>query len=195
MLTVVWDVDDILNDLMHQWFHHAWLAEHPECPIAFSGLSCNPPHTVLGVDRSDYLESMDRFRRTERACTMAPNPEILGWFREEGHRFRHIALTARPLETAPDVAHWVMRHFGAWVRCFGVVPTRTEPGVPIYDQTKGEYLAWLRRGDILIDDSTDNILQAAALGLRTLQPGQPWNKSTATVPQVLQALSQMAGES
>lgn len=195
MLTVVWDVDDILNDLMHQWFLHEWLAEHPNCRISFGELTCNPPDTVLGVHRSEYLASMDRFRKTERACNMTPNPEVLKWFHDQGHRYRHIALTARPLETAPDVAHWVMRHFGAWIRCFGVVPTRTEEGVPVYDRSKGEYLAWLGLGDVLVDDSTDNILQAASLGLKTLQAAQPWNNSTLTVPALLQELSRMAGES
>lgn len=195
MLTVVWDVDDILNDLMHQWFLHGWLVEHPTCRISFEELTCNPPDTVLGVHRSEYLASMDLFRKTDRAYNMTPNPEVLRWFHECGDRCRHIALTARPLETAPDVAHWVMRHFGAWIRCFGVVPTRSEDGVPIYDRTKGEYLSWLGKGDVLVDDSTENIHQAASLGLKTLQAAQPWNKSILTVPALLRELSRMAGES
>jgi hypothetical protein len=195
MLTVVWDVDDILNDLMFQWFTYGWMAEHPDCTIAFSGLTANPPHAVLGVERSEYLESMDRFRRSERACNMIPQADVLDWFRERGGEYRHVALTARPLETAPDVAHWVMRHFGAWIRCFGVVPTRTDAGVPVYDRTKGEYLAWLGRGDVLVDDATENILQAQALGLKTLQATQPWNNSTMTIPALLRELSQMAGDS
>jgi hypothetical protein len=195
MLTIVWDVDDVLNDLMYQWFVYGWLAEHSDCRISYAELACNPPHDVLGVDRSEYFSSMDIFRRSERACNMVPNPDVLTWFREQGHRFRHIALTARPLETAPDVAHWVMRYFGAWIRCFGVVPTRIEEGVPAYDRTKGEYLAWLGRGDMLVDDSTDNILQAESLGLQTLQAAQPWNNSNLTMTTLLQQLSQMTGES
>lgn len=195
MLTVVWDVDDVLNDLMVQWFHHGWRVEHPECAIAYKGLTSNPPDAVLGVERSEYLASMDRFRRTERGCNMAPDPDVLRWFQDEGHRFRHIALTARPLETAPQVAHWVMRHFGAWIRCFGVVPTRTEPGVPTYDRTKGEYLAWLGRGDVLVDDSSENIQQAASLGLRALQAAQPWNQSPLTIAALLRELTATAGES
>lgn len=195
MRTLVWDVDDILNDLMVQWFSHGWLAEHPDCPISFKGLTSNPPHTVLGVERAAYLESMDRFRRTERALNMTPNGEVLAWFREHGHSFRHLALTARPLETAPDVAHWVMRHFGAWIRCFGVVPSRPENGVPVYDQSKGDFLAWLKLGDALIDDSSENILQAESLGLRTFQPAQPWNNSSLTIEKVLEQLTQLAGES
>jgi hypothetical protein len=195
MLTVVWDVDDVLNDLMYQWFVYGWRVERSDCGISYAELTGNPPHDVLGIDRSEYLASMDVFRRTERACNMAPNPEVLTWFREHGHRFRHLALTARPLETAPEVAHWVMRHFGAWIRCFGIVPTRTEEGVPVYDRSKGEYLAWLGRGDVLVDDSTDNIVQAESLGLRTLQVAQPWNSSTLTMTGLLQELSRMAGES
>lgn len=194
MLTVVWDVDDVLNDLMYQWFVYGWLPEHSDCRITYAQLTSNPPHDVLAVQRSEYLSSMDVFRRTERACNLAPNPEVLAWFREQGHGFRHIALTARPLETAPDVAHWVMRHFGAWIRCFGVVPTRTAEGVPVYDRSKGEYLAWLGRGDLLVDDSTDNILQAQSLGLKTLQAAQPWNHSKLTIPALLLQLTRMAGE-
>jgi hypothetical protein len=195
MLTVVWDVDDILNDLMYQWFHHGWLAEHADCRLSYAELASNPPETVLGVERREYLASMDSFRKTERGCNLTPNPEVISWFREQGDRFRHIALTARPLETAPDVAYWVMQHFGAWIRCFGVVPTRVVEGIPPYDRSKGEYLAWLGRGDLLVDDSTENILQAASLGPKTLQPAQPWNNSTLTIPALLQELSQMAGES
>ena len=115
MLTVVWDVDDVLNDLMYQWFVHGWRAQHPECVISYEELTTNPPHEVLGIGCADYLSSMDLFRKTERARNMSPRPEILTWFCEEGGRFRHIALTARPLETAPDVAHWVMHYFGPWV--------------------------------------------------------------------------------
>lgn len=194
MLTVIWDVDDILNDLMHQWYHHGWLAEHPDCGLAYNELTRNPPHAVLGVEAAEYLESMDRFRRTDLAKGMAPNPEVMAWFQRAGHRCRHIALTARPLESAPDVAWWVMHYFGAWIRCFGVVPSRTVEGVPVYDRSKREFLEWLRLGDVLIDDSTDNILQAASLGLKTLQPAQPWNSSRLSIRAMLEQLSQWAGE-
>jgi hypothetical protein len=169
------------------------MKEHPECPLSFAELAHNPPHDVLKVDPKEYLSSMDVFRKTERARYMCPNPEVLTWFREQGFRFRHIALTARPLESAPDLAHWVMRHFGNWIRCFGVVPTRTETGVPVYDQTKGEYLSWLGRGDVLVDDSPENSRQAALLGLKTFMVAQPWNNSELTMDALLHQLSEMAG--
>ncbi len=175
MLTVVWDVDDVLKDLMFQWLTHGWKIEHPGCRPRYEELTANPPHEVLGVSREEYLASMDAFRKMDLALEMRPNPAVLAWFGNHGRRFRHIPLAARPLETAPDVAHWVMSHFGTWIRCFGVVPTRTTDGAPMYDRSKAECLQWLKQGDVLIDDSIENLSQAACLGLQTLLYRQPWN--------------------
>lgn len=192
MLTIVWDVDDVLNDLMHQWFTFCWLPKNPGCKIKYAELSGNPPDESLGISRDTYLASLDAFRKTDRAINMQPNSEILTWLHEHGSQFRHIALTARPLETTPDVAHWVMRHFGAWIRSVGVVPTRTAADVPVYDRTKGDFLKWLRCGDILIDDSAENERQAKALGMRTLLYPQPWNSSEHTVTTLLKELTDLA---
>ncbi|HXS77038.1 MAG TPA: hypothetical protein VN753_12730 [Terracidiphilus sp.] len=192
MLTIVWDVDDVLNDLMLQWFHHAWKPEHPECTLSFDDLLHNPPHKILGTEREDYLASMDQFRRTGRGLELTPNPGILDWFVQHGQTFRHIALTARPLETAPDVAAWVMRHFGTWIRCFGVVPSRANGGAPVYDRSKIDFLKWLGCGDILVDDADENIRDAVSLGMRTFQIAQPWNKSTLTSAALGSKLSDLA---
>lgn len=192
MLTIVWDVDDVLNDLMLQWFHLGWKAEHPDCRLRFAELTRNPPHEVLGIAREEYLASLDLFRNTDAGQHLSPNPEILQWLIERGDRFRHIALTARPLETAPAVSAWVMKHFGAWIRCFGVVPSRSISGEPVYDRTKGDFLKWLKCGDILIDDADDNVRDAESLGLKTFQVAQPWNKSTLTIARMVSQLSDLA---
>jgi hypothetical protein len=194
MLTIVWDVDDVLNDLMYQWFTHFWLAAHPDCLCRYADLNANPPHEALGVSREDYLASLDEFRRTDIALNMRPNPEILNWLRSNGSRFRHVALTARPLESAPDVASWVMRNFGTWIRTFGVVPMRAGESVPIYDRSKAEYLKWFRSGEILVDDSTENIDHGRALGLKTLLYPQPWNGSSLSTKTLLQTLTNWADE-
>lgn len=192
MFTIVWDVDDVLNDLMFQWFTHCWLERTPDCSVTYSELSQNPPYEALGISGSTYLNSLDLFRRTDRALNLQPNSDVLEWMRRHGSKFRHIALTARPLESAPEVAHWVMKHFGAWIRNVGVVPTRTVDNVPVYDRTKGEYLKWLRCGDIMIDDSIENVTQAQSLGLKTLLYPQPWNNSIFTVATLLKELSDLA---
>jgi hypothetical protein len=192
MLTIVWDVDDVLNDLMHQWFTHSWLPAHPDCHCRYADLSANPPHQPLGTTREEYLSSLDEFRKSERAQDMAPNQQILNWFSSYGPRFRHVALTARPLESAPNVASWVLRHFGTWVRTFGVVPTRFAENEPIYDRNKAEYLKWFGCGNILVDDSTENIRQAEEIGLRALLYPQPWNNSTLSNENLLQTLGEWA---
>jgi hypothetical protein len=192
MLTIVWDVDDVLNDLMYQWFHLGWKREHMGCAKEYSDLSENPPHDALGTTREEYLASMDAFRRSEAGVKLTPNAEVLGWFAAHGSRCRHIALTARPLETAPDVAHWVMRHFGTWIRCFGVVPTRNVEGVPLYDRGKGDYLRWLGKGDVLVDDARDNLKQAAEMGMKSFAWPQPWNDSRMTTAEILGELQALA---
>ena len=123
---------------------------------------------------------------------MAPNPQILKWFRSHGARFRHAALTARPLDSAPDVASWVLRHFGTWIRTFGVVPTRFAESEPVYDRNKVEYLQWFRSGNILVDDSMENIWQAEQLGLKALLYPQPWNNSTLSNAKLLRTLGEWA---
>lgn len=192
MLTIVWDVDDVLNDLMYQWFTFCWLTENPGCNITYAELSGNPPEKALGIARETYLASLDRFRRSDRSINMQPNTAVLEWMREHGGRFRHLALTARPLETAPDVAHWVMRHFGSWIRAVGVVPTRAAADVPVYDRTKGEFLKWLSCGDILVDDSKENVKQAQGLGMKAVLYPQPWNDSALTVTTLLKELTELA---
>src|SRR3954453_23108544 len=106
MLTIVWDVDDVLNDLMRQWFTQCWMNERPGLRIAYGELIDNPPDAVLGISREEYLISLDQFRKTERASAMEPSRAVLEWMQQHEHKFRHIGLTARPLGTAPSVAEW-----------------------------------------------------------------------------------------
>jgi hypothetical protein len=194
MNTIVWDVDDVLNDLMYQWLMHGWIREHPECETEYSMLTENPPLAALGATREEYLASLDTFRRSDAGIHLAPNPMVLLWFERHGSQFRHIALTARPLETVPELAAWVMRHFGNWIRCFGVVPTRAVEGIPIYDLGKGDYLRWLQKGDVLVDDTRENLKQAAELGLRVLTWPQPWNDSTQDIADTLNQLTEMTND-
>jgi hypothetical protein len=191
MLTIVWDVDDVLNDLMRQWFEREWLLNHPDCALGYQDLKFNPPHSILGVERQVYLDSLDRFRAAPVASQMTPNGEVLSWFREKGSRCRHIALTARPLSSAPDAAGWVMRHFSHWIRCFGILPSRPDSDVPIYDRTKADFLGWIKAGDVLIDDTLENRAYAAAAGIRTLAFPQPWSRSQQSVSELLRELTHM----
>lgn len=189
MLTIVWDVDDVLNDLMSCWFHQTWQREHPESGLTYRDITENPPHRILGMHLDAYLESLDEFRASEAARAMTPRPEIVEWFHSHGPNFRHVALTARPLENTPHLAEWLFRNFGAYIRVFGVVPTRWQNSEPVYDTNKAEFLEWLGKGDLLIDDSPANIAEIQRLGVRGVLYPQPWNSSPLSVAATLQTLT------
>ena len=194
MKTIAWDVDDVLNDLMRTWFERCWLPSHPDCPISHNQISENPPHALLGVSKSEYLASLDDFRLSEIAREMVPVPEVLAWFHQHGEHFRHIALTATPLCAAPASAAWVMRHFGRWIRSFHMVPSpRQGEQIPVYDESKEDFLRWWGRVDILVDDNPLNVASAQALGIQAILIPRPWNQSQLTLAEALDVLTSLAG--
>jgi hypothetical protein len=192
-VTIIWDVDDVLNDLMLAWFTETWRPTHSDCALEYADIAENPPDRVLGITRSEYLESIDEFRISEAARLMTPNPAILEWLSQHGSRCRHIALTARPLMSAPHAAEWIFRHFGTYMRAFGVVPTRLPAGSPVYDRKKVEFLQWFGDASALVDDSAENISAAQAAGIEGILYPQPWNSSANTVTDVLERLSFLVG--
>jgi hypothetical protein len=190
MQTIIWDVDDVLNDLTREWFMAQWLPEHSGCAVRFEELTRNPPHALLGTTEQDYLTSLDSFRLSDAGRDLPPNREVLAWFEQEGARFRHVALTATPLMNAQHAASWVLRYFGRWIRTFAFVPS-PRPGDPpsAYDRSKKEFLAWWGRADILIDDSPSHTAAAAQLGIRTFLVSQPWSRGGEPMGDILEALN------
>ena len=191
MLTIAWDVDDVLNNLMEAWLGEAWKPRHPECALSYSEITENPPHYLLGVPESEYHSSLDAFRLSDRARVLKPNPVIAEWLRAFGSEYHHIALTARPLESAPQAAEWTFRHFRTHIRAFAVVPARLPSDVPGYHRNKSDFIQWLGKVDILIDDSEENIVAAQKVGIHGVLYPQPWNSATGTVQTVLESLNQL----
>ncbi len=100
-VTIVWDRDDVLNDLTRCWLEEWWKPAHPTCKACYADLTENPPHRVLGVSLEEYLASLDEFRLCDQAAEMDPVPEVSAWFKQYGHLHRHMVLTATSLDTAP----------------------------------------------------------------------------------------------
>jgi hypothetical protein len=177
MMTLIWDVDDVLNNLMGQWFETVWQPTHRDVNLRYSDLSVNPPHEILGVPLTDYLESLDTFRR-ERYAVQEPLPEVREWFQAHGTSCRHVALSAVPVSCASFTAEWVFRHFGVWVQTFAIVPSpRDTVSDTARPKTKAEYLQWLGHGDVLVEDNDQNLKAAAELGLRSVAIPRPWNQA------------------
>ena len=191
MKTVVWDVDDVLNDLMRNWFSNAWRPAHPECVLSYDEIRENPPHRVLGVPLQTYLDSLDAFRATE-GPKLEPVGEVLEWFRAHGHKARHMALTAVPLRAADISAAWVLRHFGKWIRSFNVIPSpRLDETLPAYDQSKRDFLSWSRRGDIMVDDNVTTINDIQSSGIQTVLWSRPWNGNARSTAEHLHLMTRL----
>lgn len=189
MRTIAWDVDDVLNDLMRLWFEQAWLPSRPGCLLQYEDIKENPPHHLLGISLEEYLQSLDAFRFSGAVGQMMPRPEVLNWFHNYGGQFRHIALTATPLRSAPISAAWVTHHFGCWVRSFNFIPSqRQDEYIPTYDYSKDSFLRWWSKVDVLVDDNAINVNAARALGIQGMLMPQPWNQSKLTTAETLSQL-------
>jgi hypothetical protein len=193
--TIVWDIDDVLNNLTKKWFETEWLLVHSDCPLVYPQLTANPPHGLLGVSKEEYLESLDKFRLSPGAAAMVPDKILLDWFLEFGDRYRHIAMTARPRDSVYPAIKWLLDHFGEWFQNFSFVPSeRPEQTSRQPDRNKGDYLAWLGKADYFIDDNTENYLAAKELGIRSFLVSQPWNKSDLSLGDILRIIPERSGE-
>ncbi len=193
MITIAWDVDDVLNNLMFEWFKTTWKKSHPECNIVYEDLSENPPHRILGVSKEHYLKSLDAFRADSPFNQMIPVLQVKEWFAHHGHQFRHIALTSVPFFVASKSAKWVLTHFGQWIRTYHFVPSyRVTCKIPVYDQTKQEFFKWIQQIDYLVDDNEDNIKEAESVGVKGILFPRPWNpEKSKPVETILSFLSSL----
>ena len=192
MITIAWDVDDVLNDLMRCWLFDKWLAEHSDCGLTFEQITENPPQRIIGCSLEEYRQSLDDFRLSKACSLMQPNQEILAWFNEHGHKARHIALTSVPIKAAHISADWVIRNFGSWIRSFNFVPSlRNNEQAPDYGNSKADYLRWLNKVDVLVEYSDGNIHEAKESGIKGILLKKPWNKGSLSVKAVLTEINRL----
>lgn len=192
MLTLIWDVDDVLNDFMRYWFEQWWQPKS-DSKLCYEELVSNPPHDILGISLEEYRNSIDVFRLSNLFAQMPPNPEIKNWFLNYGHLFRHIALTAAPRLAAAASSSWVFKHFGDWIRIFTFIPSeRTGQNLPAYDLTKADYIKWFNKADVFIEDNEANIKEINKLGIRSFIVSRPWNSSATKINEILREINQIA---
>ena len=194
MATIVWDRDDVLNDLMRCWLEDCWKPSHANCKVSYSDLVENPPHRILGVSLEEYLTSLDEFRLSEQASEIKPVSEVLDWFRRYGQSHRHLVLTSTSLRTAPAAAAWTFRHFGPWIQSFHLVPSLRENQPRSWHGTdKGAYLAWLGKGDVLVEDSVSSLESAKRYDIAGVLIPRPWNGNSGSIRDALERLGAAVG--
>ena len=187
--TIVWDVDDVLNDLMRRWLEDGWRATRPSCATTWEQVAENPPHRLLDTSLDAYLDSLDEYRLAV-AAALEPDPLVLDWFERHGPNYRHSALTAVPLSAAHVSAGWVMRHFGRWVRAFAVAPsTRASSARASGDMSKADVVSWLGGADLFIDDNPRHVDAARAAGATAVLVPRPWNGAPGTTASALAELT------
>jgi len=197
-MLILWDVDDVLNQLMDEWLSF-WKNSQPhETPATqISQITKNPPNQILGISIEEYLASLDEFRNSDLGRNLSPNPKVLHWFEEFGDKYVHFALTARPKETMPTQAAWIYEHFGKWIHSVvSVNPSR--PGLECSGHrvfsNKASFVQWLDKPTVLIDDSEENIRTAKEHCQTVLLFPQPWNSSNQTAEELLLKLNQVPQE-
>lgn len=172
---IVWDVDDVLNNLTYEWFDEFETLNRTG--ITYEKLSENPPDRLLGISRESYLESLDDFRM-RRITSLKPVEETMQWFIRHGNKFRHAALTATPFRCAPASAQWVIKHYGNWIRTFHFVPSpRKDDQIVRYHENKLELLSEIAEVSLFIDDSKTNLILAESAGINSLAFPRPWNRN------------------
>ena len=85
MVTIVWDVDDVLNDLMYQWFTHCWL-RGPGCKLSFEELNANPP-TRFSAFRARTTLILLTDSAEPKSNSICARMESLSWLRGYGPDF------------------------------------------------------------------------------------------------------------
>jgi phosphoglycolate phosphatase-like HAD superfamily hydrolase len=178
--TIIWDVDDTLNDLMRAWSRGK---------IRYPLISENPPHRLLGLTKTGYLSSLDRFRLSGAYARLKPLPEALRWFRKHGHRYRHVALSAVPRKAAHVSAEWVLRNFGTWIDTFAFVPShRAGERRLVGPGSKQQFVKQLGLRGIFVDDNPVAIAQMRTLGCKCILVPRPWNRGVGSLQEAFEKI-------
>ena len=193
-MLILWDVDDVLNQLMKEWLKNWHRQEGAGRPhVSFDQLTENPPYNQVGISLQEYHQLLDKFRNSPAGRDLIPNKQVLQWFNQYGRGHIHIALTARPVLTMSNQAAWIYDHFGQWIQSVvAVAPVRKHVGnqQPAAFQTKAAYAQWLGKPSVLIDDNQENIASVKGICSFALLFPRPWNESRQRVDEVLSQLTQ-----
>lgn len=190
MLTIAWDVDDVLNNLMQAWLED--FCEQKNIEFQYENIVTNPPNELLNISLAEYHTSLDEFRKSKKALYLEPNPQILNWMEKNEGKYKHISLSATSSETAKYGAFWVMKNFSKWINSYNIVPSyRTGENFVRQNETKKDFLQWMNVVDILVEDNQKNYEDAKSLGIKSFLVTRPWNKGGQSIEEILEELNKL----
>jgi hypothetical protein len=185
MTLIVWDIDDVLNELTSNWLK--WVDD----PFISekSQLTNSRFEEILGWSRKDYLKSLDRFRR-EQFINLEPN-QLIQNFMARHSRISNLLLSATPLTCAPISARWAFVHFGEWIDGVLMAPSPRASRSSTRMSKRDHIFRLVKTGEqvICIDDQPANILEARDAGAAAFLWPQPWNESSSSQDAVLDSIS------
>ena len=191
MITIAWDVDDVLNNLTE-----AWLKDYNErCGFGYKyeDLTQNPPCKLLKLSHSEYIDLLDSFRLSEKAKNLDANLKILKWMKQYSGKFSHIALTATSAHTAHNSAFWVLKNYGQYIHSYNIIPAKRNYTIATRYKTKKDFLLAHEDVKILVDDNIQNIEEANSCGVKAYLLKQPWNNGL-DILQILDEIDREAME-
>ena len=170
---LVWDVDDVLNLLMVSWLKHWNLMN--DSNFSLLDIKENPPYEILGISKEMYFANLDDFRNSEAGINVEENSTVKNWFENHGNKFNHMACTARPIHTMPNQAWWIYHNYGRWIHTVHVAGTGRNNEMDYKKISKADFISWIDKKVIFIDDSEENINNVSTVGAETILYPQPWN--------------------
>lgn len=191
MITIIWDVDDVLNRLMYCWLDD-W-KQSSRTNIQYKELTENPPHNLLNVSLQEYLSNLDKYRNSDYGKNVLVNKNILNWFNAYGNNYMHIACTARPVETMPNQAWWVFTYYGRWIHTVHMAKTGRDVIGNHHAVTKADFISWINKDVLFIDDSEENVSAVSETGVETMLYPQPWNGSAHSGQEFIEQLNNKLG--
>ncbi|MBE6384170.1 MAG: hypothetical protein E7048_00735 [Lentisphaerae bacterium] len=171
---LMWDIDDVLNDLIGLC---TVTTAQKLCPgIKPEDIKSNPPLREYGCSREEYLQLLDNCR-AQYLYSQPPRREVMAFFQEWGNCFRSVTLSSAPMTTAPRSAEWVLRHFGAWIQSTLFVPSPRKTVTVRSCCFASKADAVLALDGILIDDMPVNVEKVREAGGKAFCFPAPWNEN------------------
>lgn len=175
MKTIIWDVDDTLNNFRFDWFlHNKEELKKIDHDISYDYFNIKNPYNILNDNKDTFIKSLKDFKNYNH-FKITVNKEIYNWFYKYGKNYNHIILTKCSKDYFEFAVNFVNKYFGKWIQSYNYISGNKKDNLNEF-LTKAEFIKkYFKEIKYFIDDSEKNCKQVEELGIKTFCPKQPWN--------------------